>query len=132
MKKIIRMIVFSGLSLYLTAIWNKGFLLTSDLKKFFIASLIVACLYYFVTPLLRLIFFPINVLTVGSFSFFLYFVLFNYFVEKFSLVKITEWLFPGIDLGLLIIPKMHIGILANKALSAFSVAFIISLLELLI
>jgi uncharacterized membrane protein YvlD (DUF360 family) len=129
MKKLTRMILFSGISLYLSAMLNKGFIIATEGEKIVLAVLLFAGIYYIITPILKIIFFPINLLTIGTFSSIVYFLIFNYLIEKFHLIKITEWTFSGANLGFLIIPETTIGVFANKILSAFFISFVISLLE---
>lgn len=129
MKKISRMILFSALSLYISVSLNKGFVLANQPEKIIYSILLIAGIYYIITPILRVIFFPINLLTIGTFSAIVYFLIFNYLINRFQLIQITQWTFSGLDLGFLIIPKMVVSELANKIFSAFFISFIISLLE---
>jgi uncharacterized membrane protein YvlD (DUF360 family) len=129
MKKISRMILFSALSLYISATLNKSFILANQPEKIIYSILLIASIYYIITPILRIIFLPINLLTIGTFSAIVYFLIFNYLIDYFGLIQITQWTFPGLDLGFLIIPKMIVSELANKIFAAFLISFIISLLE---
>jgi uncharacterized membrane protein YvlD (DUF360 family) len=131
-KKLTRMIIFSATALYLNSLLNKGFIIHDDPKKIMIAILIIAAIYYIVGPILRVIFFPVNLLTVGVFSTIVYLLIFNYLIEKFKLIKITHWVFPGADLGIIIIPKTAITVFLNKIISALSISLFISLMEFLL
>jgi hypothetical protein len=55
MKKIFRMIIFSGAAIYLTSIWNKGFILNMDWKNLLISTLAIAVLYYLINPFTKMI-----------------------------------------------------------------------------
>jgi uncharacterized membrane protein YvlD (DUF360 family) len=131
-KKLTRMIIFSAAALYLNSFFNKGFILSDDPKKILISILIIAAIYYIVAPILRIIFFPVNLLTVGTFSTIVYLLIFNYLIEKFNLIKITHWVFPGVDLGIIIIPKTDITVFLNKIISALSISIFISLMKFLL
>ncbi len=132
MKKIVRMIIFSGAALYLTSLWNKGFVLNLDLKSFLEASIIIAIVYYLIFPISKLILLPLNILTMGLVSVVVYFLIFYFIVTRLSIIHISPWTFPGISLAKFTLQKTSIGYLANTIISSLSVSMIINLLEGLI
>ncbi len=132
MKKIVRMIIFSGASLYLTSLWNKGFILNLDLKSFLQACIIIAIVYYLIVPFSKLILLPLNILTMGLVSVALYFLIFYFIVTRLSIINISSWTFAGLNLGRFAIQKTNISFLANTIISSLSVSMIINLLEGLI
>ena len=119
MKKIFRMLVFSGVSLYVTSLWNKGFILNLTWQNFLTATLAIAILYYLVNPFLKIIFLPVNFLTFGLMSLVLYFLLFHFVVTHYSIASFKNWTFNSIK----------ITYYSNIALTALSVSTIISFLE---
>lgn len=129
MKKITRMIIFSATALFLTSLWNEGFKVNFTPLIFIRTILLVALFYYLVIPISKIILLPINLLTLGLLSTFLYFILFYLFITRFSLVKITPWDFLGITFNGFVIKSLHIGYLTNLILSSISLSFIINLLE---
>lgn len=122
MKKIIRMFVFSGAALYLTGLWNRGFIVHFDPMTFAKAALLVGIVYYLLTPFLKMLLLPLNFITFGLASIIAYIALFYFVVTKFSIVDIREWTFYGYQLNYW----------SNLAVSSFSVATIINLLESLL
>jgi len=126
------MIVFSGIALYLTSLWNQGFQLNLEPETFGKTVLLVALFYYLVLPISRIILIPINFLTLGLLSSLLYFLLFYIFITKFSLVKITAWTFPGVEYLGYTFKSFPVSYLLNIAFSSVSLSFIIKLLELLL
>jgi len=125
MKKIFRMIVFSALALFLTALWNKGFKVDFTPAIFLKALLLVAILNYLIVPLSKLILLPLNILTLGLVSLVVYFLLFHFLMTRYSLVIIKDWVFPGFwQIG-----KTSINYWQNVLLSAFSVTTIINFFE---
>ena len=119
MKKIFRMIVFSGVALYLTSLWNKGFILNLDWKNLLISTLAIAVLYYLINPVAKMILLPINVLSFGLISMIVYFLLFHFVITHYALIAIKSWT----------LNSYPISYYLNVALSAFSVSTIISFLE---
>ena len=55
MKKLLRMIIFSGVAIFLTALWNKGFIVKDDPMIYLKAALIIAAVYYLIVPASKLI-----------------------------------------------------------------------------
>lgn len=125
MKKIFRMIVFSGLALFLTALWNKGFQVSFTPEVFLKALFLVAVLNYLIVPISKLVLLPLNILTLGLVSLLVYFLLFHFLLTRYSLVIIKGWVFPGFWL----IGKTNINYWQNVLLSALSVTTIINFFE---
>ena len=129
MKKISRMIIFSLGAIYLTAFWNKGFIIKEDLLVYIKASLLVALIYYLIRPAAKLILLPLNILTLGLVSVVFYCGLFFFLTQYFSLIQIKDWTFPGIDLIGLTVNKIMLSQTVNIFISSLSVSTIINLEE---
>lgn len=132
MKKISRMIVFSVLSLYITSLIIKGFILKTELVPFIAASLILAIVYYFITPFLKLVLLPLNILTIGLATVIAYILIFNFVINYFGFISIKSWVFEGIQFGSINIPKMQINYITTLVISSILYSSIINLLELTI
>lgn len=132
MKKITRMLVFSAVAIYLTSLWDKGFIVNYHLDIFWKTLLIAGLFYYIVMPITKIVLLPINFLTLGLVSTLVYFLLFYLFITRFSLITIKEWDFSGFSLNGFSLQKMHIGYFMNLVLSSVSLSFIINILEALL
>ena len=119
MKKIFRMIIFSGIAIFVTALWNKGFVIKTDPLIYLKASLIIALVYYLITPISKIILLPLNIFTFGFVSVVFYAVIFYFLLNHFGLVVIKDWVFLG----------NNISSLVNIFISSFSISAIINLLE---
>lgn len=122
MKKICRMLVFSAFALLLTSLWNKGFMLSPDLKTFLIATVVLAIIFYIIVPLSKVLLLPLNFLTLGLFSFLVYIAILHFSSSTFHLFQIKEWRFNGYEVPYLL----------NLVLSSLSISSIINLLEQLL
>ncbi len=129
MKKIFRMIAFSGIAIYFTSLWNKGFIIQNDWMFYLKASLVIAAIYYLIVPVSKLVLLPLNIITLGFVSVIFYALVLYFFLDKFSLIQIKPWSFSGLKLFGIIIVPLKINQLANIFLSAFSISTIINLLE---
>ncbi len=130
MKKITRMVIFSAISLYLTSYLIKGFIVKFEPKAFITTTIILALIYYLLNPLMKVIFFPLNVITVGFFGTIAYVLIFSFFINKLDLVKIVPWTFQGAVINGFNIPKIELNYWSEVALSAISYSTIINLLEI--
>ena len=129
MKKLTRVLLFSSVTLYLTASWNKGFLLPSEWLPFLQIAALLAVTSYLVVPLSKIVLFPIHVLTFGLLSLLCYFVMF-YLVDKYSgLLTIKEWVFPEFSLLGVSIQKIIFSPLGNLFAVSASSSVIINSLE---
>lgn len=122
MKKIFRMIIFSGAALYLTAFWNKGFIVDLNLMIFLKTTLMIALVYYLIIPVSKLILLPLNIITLGLFSTIFFAVVIYFIMSNMSLISIKDWVFSGIK----------ISSFYNIFISSFSISTIINLLEKII
>jgi uncharacterized membrane protein YvlD (DUF360 family) len=126
------MIIFSGVAILLTSLWNKGFVIKSDPMIYFKAALIIAAVYYLIVPVSKLILLPLNILTLGSVSVIFYAAIFYLLLSRFNLIHIKEWLLPEMKLLGITISKMEISGLSNVFISSLSISTIINLLETII
>lgn len=129
MKKIFRMIIFSGVAVILTALWNKGFIIQFDPTSILKASLAIALVYYLIIPLSKLILLPINVITLGLFSTVFYALIIYFVLTNLHLISINDWIFPGTNFLGITINKFSIPSFYNVFISSLSISTIINLLE---
>jgi len=126
------MIIFSALAIYLTSLWNKGFIVPFNFTDFVQGIVVIAVIYYFINPLTKIVLLPLNILTLGMVSFIAFFIIFYFFVSSFSFIEIKEWVFPGFHWYGFNIEKMSINYLGNLVLSSLSISLIINSLEKLL
>jgi uncharacterized membrane protein YvlD (DUF360 family) len=89
------MIIFSGVAIFLTALWNKGFAIKQDPMIYLKAALLIAAVYYLVLPISKLILLPLNIiLLLGLVSVIFYSAVFFLF-DRFNLIA-SKKDFPGL------------------------------------
>ena len=126
------MIIFSGVAIFLTALWNKGFIVKDDPMIYLKAALIIAAVYYLIVPASKLVLLPLNILTFGLVSVVFYAAIFYFLLNRFNLVSIEEWVFPGAKMLGITLGKIKISSTANIFVSSFSISTVINLLEKII
>ncbi|MCX6732244.1 MAG: phage holin family protein [Candidatus Roizmanbacteria bacterium] len=129
MKNIFRIFIFSCFALFLTSYWNKGFILPSTSLDFVKAAIALTILFVLVRPLMKVVFLPLNILTFGLFSFFLYVFLLHILSSGYGLFSIRPWQFYGLNISVISVPKTAISYISNLVLSSFSLSSIINLLD---
>ncbi|HEX7543149.1 MAG TPA: hypothetical protein VF385_03645 [Patescibacteria group bacterium] len=132
MKKILRMIIFSGIAIFLTALWNKGFIIKQDPIIYLKAALLIAAVYYMILPISKLILLPLNIISLGLVSVIFYSAVLFFLFNRFNLITVKEWAFPGLKFFSFIIAGMKISRILNIFISSFSISTIINLLEKII
>lgn len=129
MKRIFRVFIFSCFALFLTSYWNKGFQLPVTAVDFVKAGVALTILFVLVRPLMKIVFLPLNILTFGLFSFFLYILFLHILASWYGFFSIHSWQFYGLHIGFITIPKTFISYISNLVLSSFSLSSIINLLD---
>lgn len=129
MKKLFRMLIFPAIALYITSLWNKGFILPNTYLDLIKLIILMALIFYLLVPLSKVVLFPLNLITFGLASFFVFILCFYLLQTYLSLITVKTWLFPGFQLLIAKIPKMEISYFVNLILSSLSVSSIINLLE---
>lgn len=132
MKEIFRMIIFSGVAIFATSLWNKGFIIKADPWVYIKAALIITAIYYLIVPASKLILLPLNLITFGLVSMIFYAFIFYFLLNNFNLINIKEWTFSGMRLLGITIGEVKVSGLANILISSFSISTIINLLEKII
>jgi len=126
------MIIFSLVAIFLTALWNKGFVIKEDPVIYLKAALIIAAVYYLIVPVSKLILLPLNILTFGLVSIVFYALIFYFLLNRFNLISIEEWIFPGAKILGITLSKIKFSGTSNIFISSFSISTIINLLETII
>ena len=132
MKRLFRMIIFSVVAIFFTALWNKGFVIKADPMIYLKAALIIAAVYYLIVPVSKMILLPLNILTLGLVSVVFYAMIFYFLLNRFNLISIEEWVFPGAKIMGITLSKIKISGASNIFISSFSISTIINLLETII
>jgi len=135
MKGFVRLLVFYTLAIYFVGKFIPGFKVNTDLRGLIVSGFVLASLYSFVYPLIKFLFLPLNLLTLGLFSVVAQILTFYLFLKIFPHNFLIEsWRFSGysaMGLGLNIKP-FTVNELFTIIASSSSISIIVSLLLLLI
>lgn len=99
MKTLFRIYLIHLLTLYVIAqIFVGSFTIGSTWENFAIAAGVLALLNLLLKPILKLLFFPINMITLGLFSLVINAGVFYLFLQLSPSVQLAPWTFPGVNL----------------------------------
>lgn len=129
MRHSVRIFIFSCFALFLTSYWNKGFLLPETVEQFGKTALVLTFVFVLIRPIAKVIFLPLNVLTLGIFNFVFYLFVLHIMANSYNLFTITDWKFGGLTFLSLAIPPSHISYGMNLVLSSVSLSSIINVLD---
>ena len=125
MKSIIRIYLFHLLSLWIIQqIFSTSFIIQGNYIDYLKAAGILTLLNLLLKPVLKILLFPINALTLGLFSLVINAGLFYLFLKLVPFIQIKSWLFPGFTYAGFNLPKMTV----NEIGIIFIISFILSLL----
>lgn len=125
MRGLLRVYLFHLLALYLTTlVFANSFSINGDILSWLFASLVLSLLNLLVKPILKLLFFPVNALTLGLFTLVITSFIFFLFYKLTPAVNIENWRFPGVSIMTLNIPAQDLGFWGTL----IAISFFISLL----
>lgn len=129
MKGFLRSFLFNAFALWFTAEILPAFVIRGNWQAIAIAALVLSLLLFFVKPLLKILFIPINFITFGLFSWVinaLVIYLLTLFVPE---VRVIAWTFPGVSFWGFVIPPVHLSYILSLIVSSLFITFCIDVLQ---
>lgn len=109
MKTIIRDTVFNAISLFIISELLAGVKIGGGIKTLVIAGLILSILFRVFRPILNIFSLPLNMVTLGLFSFFSNAILLYLLTVLVPQITISPFTFNGFTLAGFVVPVMHFG-----------------------
>jgi len=134
MKHIIRIYLIHLFALWLnTYLFAGSFLIGKNIKIFLFSALILTLLNVILKPVLKLLFFPINVLTLGLFSLIINVIIFYLLLYLVPDIKILPWSFAGFSYQQFTVPAYSFNfwptLFIISTLTSFSTNLLIYLVK---
>lgn len=126
MKKLLRTIVINIIALRVTALIISSIRFDSGWKAVFWAALGLTLFEYLLKPVAKILFLPINILTLGTLRWVINVIglyLVTMFVEGFS---ISQYYFPGINWRGLIVPPIKFSLLLTYIIVSLVINLVIT------
>ena len=128
MKSLIRNFVFFSVSLFLLPLLIQGATVRGGIGTVFIGALTMTFLFTFVKPVLSIITFPLNLITLGFFSFLVNMFLLYLLTVFIPSIKIAAFVFTSVHFAGFVIPTLHINVFFAYAVSALFLYAVTSVL----
>lgn len=125
MKSLARGIFFNALSLFLLTLILPGIKVYGGFATFIIAGFFLTLMYKILKPILNLVSLPLNILSLGMFSFFINVIIFYLATILVPNISISEFTYPGFTLVGFVVPKISFNtFFAFVIISAFHSVFV--------
>lgn len=132
MKSALRNTLFNGMSLFILAQLVPGLKISGGLLTFAIGGLALSILFFVVKPILNIVSLPLNLVTLGLFSFLTNAIIFYLLTVFVTSIAITSFIFPGFAVAGFIAPKIYVNTFFAFILVAFLQSLIVTFLSWLI
>lgn len=126
MKTLIRNTTFYAISLSALTIIFAGIKIEGGLGTYIIAGIVLSVLFSVLKPILSLISLPLNIVTLGLFSFFINSIILYITTIIIPQIQIKAFMFNGINWAGFVIPQHNFGTLSAYVIIAGSLALLMN------
>ncbi|MFZ2200092.1 MAG: phage holin family protein [Microgenomates group bacterium] len=119
MRKIILNILATAASFYLAQYFLAGIHLDSTWSAYLIASLVFVVFNFVLSPIIKLLLLPINLLTLGLFRWLTNVLVLYLFDLIYDGIAISGFTFPGYTSSIISIPSGYLGLFWVLVLASF-------------
>lgn len=132
MRGLLRNFLINLGSLWVTSQILPGLIFQGGFKTLAIAAAVFMVINILIVPLLKIMFLPLNLLTLGLFSFAVNVLALYILTAAVPQFKIIPYHFPGTSLNGIVIPSMDLSVLYVAILASFMIGFSTHLFQWLI
>lgn len=132
MKSLLRNTIIDAFSLFIASQVLSGIKIEGGIMTFVFAGLALTIMTAILRPILNLITLPLNIATLGVFSFFVNVVIIYLLTVFIPQVKISSFIFSGMAISGFVIPKIMFNSFFAFVAASFTISIIISFLKWLI
>ena len=132
MKGLLRNTVINGLSLAVLNQIVPGVTIAGGFKTFVIAGFILSLLLLIIKPILNILSLPLNMVTLGLFSFFTNSIILYLLTVFVTEVQVSKFTFNGYEFAGFIVPVMTFNTLSAFIITAAILSIIIAFFDWLI
>jgi|SRR3989344_1914517 len=124
MKSILRYLLVNTTALWITSETIRGISYSGGLKTLVFGGFIFALINILLVPLLKILFLPLNLLTLGLFSWLINVMAFYVLTNLVPQFRITSYQFPGLVNQGFIIPPVDLSIFWVAVIGSLMIGFI--------
>lgn len=129
MKRIFRTFIYSLFTLWLTPILIPAFKVNGDWQTLIIAGLVLSFITLFIKPILKILFLPINILSLGLLSWIINVIVLYLVTLVMPQITVSSWNFTGFSYNGFIVPGYNFNSYLSFILISFAVSLILGLLD---
>ena len=131
-KSILRKIVYYSVALFLVAQALEGVRVSGGLISYLIGGIVLSILFLLVKPILSIVTLPLNIITLGLFSFLTNAIILYLLTIFVPSVSITAFTFRGSSFLGFVIPQISVNTFFAFIIASFLLSLIIGFLKWLI
>ena len=128
MKSIARKISFYGFSLFLLTVIFSGVKISGGLPTYIIGGAALSLMFLIIKPILSIITLPLNIITLGLFSFVANAIILYLLTILIPSISITAFLFNGFSFAGFVIPKFYVNVFFAFILSSIFLSIFVGFL----
>lgn len=132
MKSILRRIVFYSVALFLTSQIITGLKISGGLTDYLIGGVVLSALFLIVKPILGIVTLPLNIVTLGLFSFVTNAIIFYILTIIVPNISISSFTLKGFSLAGFIVPSFYLNNFFAFVVVSILLSFIVGALKWLI
>lgn len=129
MKYLLRVFLFNSFSLWLVSEIFPALSITGGWTVLLLAGIVLALLMTLVTPILKILFIPINLLTFGLLSWVINVIVLYLLTVFVSGVRVVAWDFPGFVFSGFVIPALSFSLPLSYILVSLALSFLVNILR---
>lgn len=132
MKSFVRKVLFNSFSIFLISQAISGMKVSGGLATFLLGGLALTILFFILKPILSLLTLPLNIITLGMFSFVINVIIFYLLTVFVASITVSAFTFPGLSLAGFVVPSLYLNTLFSFVLISFLQSVVVSFLTWLI
>jgi putative membrane protein len=132
MKTLLRNTLFNAFSIFLISQLISGMKVYGGFATFLLAGFVLTLLLMILKPILNLLALPLNIITLGMFSFVINVIIFYVLTVLVVGIVISSFTFSGFSFAGFIIPKIYFNTVFAFVLVSFLQSFMVSFLSWLV
>lgn len=132
MKSIVRRIVFYSVALFLTSQIATGLSVSGGFTAYLIGGIALSLLFLIVKPILSIVTLPLNIITLGLFSFITNAIILYLLTIFVSSISISAFTFKGFSFAGFVAPNFYVNNFFAFIIASILLSFIVEVLKWLI
>lgn len=131
MRKIIVNVLATAASFYAAQYFLLGFHIDSTWQAYMMTALVFVIFNFFISPIIKLLLLPINLLTLGLFRWLSNVLVLYLFDLLYDGIRISAYNFPGYTSSIISLPANYLGLFWVLVLSSLVMSMTYSLISML-